>query len=98
MPKVKDPKTGKIKHLPYKKGTKKKQNSPCRPDLSSSAINLIYFILMTNNKFASEPQIEVLDVNHYENAERVNGQLAMLGFIAAVGAYITTGQIIPGIF
>ena len=98
MPKVKDPKTGKIKHLPYKKGTKKKQNSPCRPDLSSSAINLIHFILMTNNKFASEPQVEVLDVNYYENAERVNGQVAMLGIIAALGAYITTGQIIPGIF
>ncbi len=53
---------------------------------------------MTNNKFASEPQVEVLDVKHYENAERVNGQFAMIGFIAALGAYITTGQIIPGIF
>ena len=53
---------------------------------------------MTNNKFANEPQGEVLDVNYYENAERVNGQVAMLGIIAALGAYITTGQIIPGIF
>ena len=53
---------------------------------------------MTNNKFANEPQVEVLDVNYYENAERVNGQVAMLGVIAALGAYITTGQIIPGIF
>ena len=33
-----------------------------------------------------------------EQAERTNGQLAMIGFIAAIGAYITTGQIIPGIF
>ena len=31
-------------------------------------------------------------------AERLNGQLAMLGFVAAVGAYATTGNIIPGIF
>ena len=53
---------------------------------------------MTDNKFANEPQVEVLDVNYYENAERVNGQVAMLGIIAALGAYITTGQIIPGIF
>ena len=53
---------------------------------------------MTINKFANEPQVEVLDVNYYENAERVNGQVAMLGIIAALGAYITTGQIIPGIF
>ena len=31
-------------------------------------------------------------------AERFNGWAAMLGFVAALGAYITTGQIIPGIF
>ena len=30
-------------------------------------------------------------------AEKLNGRFAMLGFIAAVGAYLTTGQIIPGI-
>ena len=29
-------------------------------------------------------------------AEQLNGRFAMLGFIAAVGAYLTTGQIIPG--
>ena len=33
-----------------------------------------------------------------EQAERTNGQLAMVGFVAALGAYLTTGQIIPGIF
>ena len=33
-----------------------------------------------------------------EQAERTNGQLAMIGFIAALGAYVTTGQIIPGVF
>ena len=33
-----------------------------------------------------------------EQAERLNGQAAMLGFVAALGAYITTGQIIPGLF
>ena len=31
-------------------------------------------------------------------AERVNGQAAILGCIALIGAYATTGQIIPGIF
>ena len=30
-------------------------------------------------------------------AEKLNGRFAMIGFIAAVGAYLTTGQIIPGI-
>ena len=30
-------------------------------------------------------------------AEKLNGRFAMIGFIAAIGAYLTTGQIIPGI-
>ena len=29
-------------------------------------------------------------------AEQLNGRFAMMGFIALVGAYLTTGQIIPG--
>ena len=29
-------------------------------------------------------------------AEQLNGRFAMIGFIAALGAYLTTGQIIPG--
>ncbi len=29
-------------------------------------------------------------------AEKLNGRFAMLGFVALVGAYLTTGQIIPG--
>ena len=32
-----------------------------------------------------------------ERAERINGWAAMLGIIAAMGAYITTGQLIPGV-
>ena len=31
-------------------------------------------------------------------AEKLNGRFAMLGIIAGLGAYLTTGQIIPGIF
>ena len=50
------------------------------------------------NRFATEPQTQVLDVDYFENAERVNGQLAMIGIMAALGSYIFTGQIIPGIF
>ena len=30
-------------------------------------------------------------------AEKLNGRFAMMGFIALFGAYLTTGQIIPGI-
>ena len=29
-------------------------------------------------------------------AETINGRFAMLGLVAAIGAYLTTGQIIPG--
>ena len=51
------------------------------------------------NIFPKEPQVLVMqNENHLDNAERVNGQLAMIGFVAALGAYITTGQFIPGIF
>ena len=31
-------------------------------------------------------------------AEKFNGWMAMIGGVAALGAYATTGQIIPGIF
>lgn len=33
-----------------------------------------------------------------EAAEKLNGRLAMIGFVAAVGAYFTTGQVIPGVW
>ena len=50
------------------------------------------------NMFASEPQIEVMDVDQSKAAELANGRWAMIGFVAAIGAYVTTGQIIPGLF
>ena len=31
-------------------------------------------------------------------AEILNARLAMIGFVAGVGAYLTTGQLIPGIW
>ena len=52
------------------------------------------------NIYAIEPQMQVMEItmNHNEKAEKLNGRLAMLGVIAAIGAYVTTGQLIPGIF
>jgi hypothetical protein len=38
-------------------------------------------------KFGWTPENEVL-----------NGRLAMIGFVVAVGTYLTTGQILPGVF
>ena len=61
------------------------------------------------NAFAKEPTMYVdptiqqqMDSNmyetHNEKAEKLNGRLAMLGVIAALGAYALTGQIIPGVW
>ena len=52
------------------------------------------------NIYAVEPQMEIIEVkmNHNTNAELLNGRLAMLGVIAAIGAYCLTGQLIPGVF
>ena len=33
-----------------------------------------------------------------ERAELLNGRVAMLGVIAAIGAYCVSGQLIPGYF
>jgi hypothetical protein len=52
------------------------------------------------NMFAKEPQMQVMEVTvtHNEFAEKLNGRVAMLGVIAALGAYAITGQIIPGLW
>ena len=50
------------------------------------------------NMFAAEPQIEVIQVDYWKNAEQLNGRLAMIGFFAAVHNYILFGAVIPGIF
>ena len=52
------------------------------------------------NLFAIEPKMYIDEgsLPHNEKAERLNGRLAMLGVIAAIGAYATTGQLIPGFF
>ena len=49
-------------------------------------------------KFKSQFTIKTEDKLMTPEAERFNGWAARLGFVAAVGAYTYTGQIIPGIF
>ena len=53
-----------------------------------------------DNEYAYEPPIQVLPKQKLmtPEAERFNGWAAMLGIVAALGAYATTGQIIPGVF
>ena len=54
------------------------------------------------NIYSVEPRPYIDEISSYEsypqNAEKVNGRWAMVGFIALLGSYVTTGQIIPGIF
>tara|TARA_R100001443_G_scaffold4405_1_gene12918 strand:+ start:3334 stop:3510 length:177 start_codon:yes stop_codon:yes gene_type:complete len=51
---------------------------------------------------ALEPPIEIMQREEQNilmhDAEELNGRLAMIGVMAALGAYATTGQLIPGIF
>ena len=52
------------------------------------------------NIYAIEPQMQVMEIqmDHNTKAELLNGRLAMLGVIAALGAYSLTGQVIPGLW
>ena len=53
------------------------------------------------NLYAIEPPMtfdEKYTESHNEKAEKLNGRLAMLGVVAALGSYALTGQIIPGIW
>ena len=51
---------------------------------------------LTSNPMAnSNPKVKTIEKEKVV-AETLNGRFAMLGLIAAVGAYLTTGQIIPG--
>ena len=60
---------------------------------------------LLENEYAYEPPVRIIPMTHHNThpiftheAERFNGWTAMLGIVAALGAYATTGQIIPGIF
>ncbi len=55
--------------------------------------NLNY--LISNPMTNSNPKVKTIEKEKVV-AETLNGRFAMLGLIAAVGAYLTTGQIVPG--
>ena len=52
------------------------------------------------NMYAVEPRMHIdPDYTAFsKEAELANGRWAMIGFIAALGTYASTGQIIPGLF
>jgi len=52
------------------------------------------------NMYATEsrPYIDTSYAGYAKEAELANARWAMIGFVAAIGAYVTTGQILPGVF
>ena len=54
-------------------------------------------IIYSNNNQMKNKNLNIKTVEKEKVvAETLNGRFAMIGLIAAVGAYLTTGQIIPG--
>ena len=54
-------------------------------------------IIYSNNNQMKNKNLNIKTVGKEKVvAETLNGRFAMIGLIAAVGAYLTTGQIIPG--
>ena len=39
-----------------------------------------------------------METDYWKRAELLNGRLAMLGVMAALGAYACSGQLIPGVW
>jgi len=54
------------------------------------------------NMFPPDTRPYIFDSVSYDSyphhADKVNCRWAMIGLVALVGAYVSTGQIIPGIF
>jgi hypothetical protein len=44
--------------------------------------------------YTEEPKVN----QYFVFAERINGMMAMIGIVAALGSYALTGQIIPGVW
>jgi len=57
--------------------------------------NLIYSTQNQMKKTNSNTKTKTIEKEKVV-AETINGRFAMLGLMAAIGAYLTTGQIIPG--
>ena len=66
----------------------------------SSASKQIITEYGKQNMFATQVKTQLVEnySGYPEEAEKTNGRWAMIGMIALFGSYITTGQIIPGIF
>ena len=73
--------------------------------VSLTAIVIVYLtkqfqeenIIYSNNSQTKKTNLNIKKLEKEKVvAETLNGRFAMIGLIAAIGAYLTTGQIIPG--
>ena len=88
----------------YKKLVKAYKSTSWISNLLISYKGKFSFIPISNNKTSKnnfiKKMIEKTKTKTIEKekivAETLNGRFAMIGLIAAIGAYLTTGQIIPG--
>lgn len=57
-------------------------------------LDALTWIIKMNDYYKTGDVLET----RWERAELLNGRVAMLGVMAALGAYAVTGQLIPGVF
>ena len=67
------------------------QQKPTQNYLVSIDLKGIFLMLMTPEE---DQQIK----EQLRVAEIINGRAAMLGFVALLGSYLTTGHLVPGYF
>ena len=68
------------------------QQKPKQNYLLSVDLKCILLMLMTSPE--EDQQIK----EQLRVAEIINGRAAMLGFVALLGSYLTTGHLVPGYF
>ena len=85
---------------PTDNSAKRQSVDPTGIPAYSSASNQIITEYGKQNMFATQVKTQLVEnySTYPVEAEKTNGRWAMIGIIALFGAYITTGQIIPGIF
>ena len=75
------------------------KNVTKQPGITSFSLILLQYVNFVLH-YLIIPKLRMSKIKSVEKekivAEKLNGRFAMIGFIAAVGAYLTTGQIIPG--
>ena len=67
---------------------------------SSSSSSQVITEYGKQNIFGRETQPQLVEgyTSYPEEAEKINGRWAMIGFFSLLVSYFVTGQIIPGIF